>query len=115
MEQDFQSEVFPRPFSALVDVDVCAMSEKGYVKAENEDHYLVVRGGRAEQLFFFPNLTSGGEYRVNFDTSLVMDVTRRIGWQLTLSDRYLSNPPFGLERNDLLLTTGLKIKLGEFK
>lgn len=68
-----------------------------------------------EQLFFFPNLSNGGEYRINFDSSLVTDITRRIGWQLTLSDRYLSNPPPGLEKNDLLLTTGLKIKLGGLK
>jgi putative salt-induced outer membrane protein len=65
-----------------------------------------------EQLFFFPNLTRGGEYRINFDSGLVADITRRIGWQVTLSDRYLSNPPPGLEKNDLLLSTGLKIKLG---
>ena len=68
-----------------------------------------------EQLFFFPNLTRGGEYRINFDTTLVTDVTSRIGWQLTVSDRYLSNPPFGFEKNDLILTTGLKIKLGVLK
>jgi putative salt-induced outer membrane protein len=68
-----------------------------------------------EQLFIFPNLTNGGEYRVNFDASLITDISRRIGWQLTLSDRYLSNPPFGFEKNDLLLTTGLKIKLGKMK
>ena len=66
-------------------------------------------------MFFFPNLTNGGEYRVNFDITLVTDISRRIGWQITLSDRYLSNPPPGFEKNDLLLTTGLKIKLGEFK
>ena len=68
-----------------------------------------------EQLFFFPNLTEGGEYRINFDSTLVTDITRRIGWQLTLSDRYLSNPLPGLEKNDLLLSTGLKIKLGVLK
>jgi putative salt-induced outer membrane protein YdiY len=68
-----------------------------------------------EQLFFFPNLTRSGEYRINFDSSLVTDITRRIGWQLTLSDRYLSNPPPGFEKNDLLLTTGLKITQGELK
>jgi len=68
-----------------------------------------------EQLFFFPNLTRGGEYRINFDSTLVTDITSRIGWQLTLSDRYLSNPPFGFEKNDLILTTGLKIKLGGLK
>jgi putative salt-induced outer membrane protein len=68
-----------------------------------------------EQLFVFPNLTDGGEYRINFDTSLVTDVTRRVGWQLTLSDRYLSNPPSGLKQNDLLLTTGIRFKLGKIE
>lgn len=64
-----------------------------------------------EQFFFFPNLTAGG-YRANFDASLQTDITRSIGWQLTLSDRYLSNPPPGSEKNDLLLTTGLSFRLG---
>lgn len=78
-------------------------------------HQFNSRVSLKEQLFFFPNLTRGGEYRINFDTTLVTDVTRRIGWQLTVSDRYLSNPPFGFEKNDLILTTGLKIKLGGLK
>jgi len=68
-----------------------------------------------EQLFFFPNLSDGGEYRINFDTSLVADITRRIGWQLTLSDRYLSNPPDGFKQNDLVITTGVHLKLGTLK
>ena len=68
-----------------------------------------------EQLFVFPNLSRGGEYRINFDTSLVTDITRRIGWQLTLSDRYLSDPPDGFKQNDLILTTGIKVKLGVLK
>lgn len=65
-----------------------------------------------EQFFVFPNLSEGGEYRLNFDTTLTTDITRRIGWQLTLSNRYLSNPPADLDKNDLLLTTGLSFKLG---
>jgi len=66
-----------------------------------------------EQLFFFPNLSDGGRYRINFDASLITDISKRIGWQVTVSDRYLSDPPGGLEKNDLLLTTGLKIRLGK--
>ena len=68
-----------------------------------------------EQLFVFPNLSDGGRYRINFDAGLVTSITKRIGWQVTVSDRFLSDPPPGLEKNDLLLTTGLKIKLGEMK
>lgn len=78
-------------------------------------HRFSSRVSLKEQLFFFPNLTDGGTYRINFDASLVTDISRRIGWQLTLSDRYLSDPPPGLQQNDLLLTTGLKIKLGKLK
>lgn len=68
-----------------------------------------------EQLFFFPNLSDGGEYRINFDAGMTMDITKRIGWQITLSDRFLSNPPLGFRQNDLLLTTGVKVKLGTVK
>ena len=78
-------------------------------------HRFSSRVSLKEQLFFFPNLTDGGTYRINFDASLVTDISRRIGWQLTLSDRYLSDPPPGFQQNDLLLTTGLKIRLGKLK
>lgn len=79
------------------------------------NHQITPRLAFTEQLFFFPNLSDGGEYRINFDASLVADITRRIGWQVTLSDRYLSNPPGGARQNDLILTTGLKVKLGTVK
>lgn len=78
-------------------------------------HQINSRMSIKEQLFLFPNLSRGGEYRINFDTSLVTDITRRIGWQLTLSDRYLSDPPGGFKQNDLILTTGIKVKLGVLK
>lgn len=76
-------------------------------------HRFSPRVSLKEQFYIFPNLSEGGEYRINFDASLITDISRRIGWQLTLSDRYLSNPPPGLEKNDLLLTTGLKITFGK--
>ena len=79
------------------------------------NHRLNSRTVIKEQLFFFPNLSRGGEYRVNFDTSVVTDITKRIGWQITVSDRYLSNPLPGLKQNDLLLTTGVHVKLGILK
>src|SRR5262249_1284905 len=62
-------------------------------------HQFNSRVALKEQLFIFPNLTNTGEFRVNFDSTIVADITKRIGWQLTLSDRYLSNPPPGLEKN----------------
>jgi PPM family protein phosphatase len=40
-------ETMPQPFSSLVAVDYYGMSDKGHVRTRNEDHFLVLRGGRA--------------------------------------------------------------------
>jgi hypothetical protein len=57
----------------------------------------------------FANLTERGEYRVNFDLGAVMALNHWLGWQVTASDRYLSNPLVGRQRNDLLMSTGLRV------
>ena len=40
-------ETPPPPFSSLVVVDYYGISDKGHVRTNNEDHFLVLRGGRA--------------------------------------------------------------------
>ncbi len=40
-------ETPPPPFSSRVNVDIFGMTDKGHVRANNEDHFLIVRGGRA--------------------------------------------------------------------
>lgn len=44
---DTSDESLPAPFSSLVNVDLFGMSETGHVREENEDHFLLVRYGRA--------------------------------------------------------------------
>jgi len=61
----------------------------------------------------FPNLSNTGEYRVNFDIGAVTTLKKWLGWHVTVSDRYLSNPIFGRQRNDLLLSTGLRISFAK--
>jgi protein phosphatase len=41
------SAELPQPFSSLVSVDMYALSHQGHVRSNNEDHYLVLRVGRA--------------------------------------------------------------------
>jgi len=65
-----------------------------------------------QELIFFPNLSDTGEYRINFDTSLVTDINRWLGWQVTVNDRYVSNPINRGKQNDFLLTTGIRLKFG---
>jgi len=62
-----------------------------------------------EKLVFYPNVTDSGNYRINFDTSAVTVVRKWLSWQLTASNRFLSNPVVGRKKNDILLTTGLRI------
>lgn len=49
-----------------------------------------------------------GEYRLAFDAGAATTIHKWLSWQLTVSDRYLSNPVFGRKGNDVLLTTGLR-------
>lgn len=80
---------------------------------EEFSHKLNGRLTFSERLVFYPNLSETGEYRITFDSSLGGQLNSWLGWHLTLSDRYLSNPATGAERNDLLLTTGLRFTFGK--
>lgn len=63
-----------------------------------------------QSLILFPNVSQSGEYRMNFDTSVVTTLNKWLGFHLTASDRYQSNPvQAGIKKNDFLLTTGLRI------
>ena len=54
----------------------------------------------------FNNLTNGGEYRVNFDIGATAALVKWLTWNISLSDRYLSNPVPGRRNNDFLYSTG---------
>jgi putative salt-induced outer membrane protein YdiY len=62
-----------------------------------------------QSLRAFPNLSDGGEYRLNFDLTAVTAIKKWLGWHVTFSDRFVSNPLPGKLRNDVLLSTGLRI------
>lgn len=57
----------------------------------------------------FTNMSDLGQYRLNFDAGAVTALKKWLGWHVTLSDRFLSNPVFGRQRNDVLLSTGLRV------
>ncbi|WP_341676196.1 DUF481 domain-containing protein [Niveibacterium sp. SC-1] len=66
-----------------------------------------------QRLAVFPNLQETGEYRIVFDSTLATAITKRISLQLTLSDRYQSNPPPGVKKqNDLLFLTNISWAIG---
>ena len=62
-----------------------------------------------EQVFFYPDLTDTGQYRIAFDLGTMTKINKWLGWQTAISDRYLSNPIPGTKSNDIILTTGLNV------
>jgi len=66
-----------------------------------------------ERFSAFPNLSDLGQYRFQFDATAATKLKRWLSWQVTVSDRYLSNPLPGLKSNDELLSTGLRLTFGK--
>jgi putative salt-induced outer membrane protein YdiY len=55
-----------------------------------------------------PNLTQPGHYRGLIEATAVTSLTKSLGWQITLTDRYTSLHLPGVKPNDAVVTTGLR-------
>jgi len=62
---------------------------------------------------FFQNITDVAEYRFIFDSTLSVDVTKRIGVFITVGNRFNNDPLGTSKRNDFLFTTGMKWNFGK--
>jgi putative salt-induced outer membrane protein len=62
-----------------------------------------------EKLYFFPDLSDTGNYRMTFDFGSVTKISKWLGWQNQFGDIYVSNPPLTAKKNDMIFTTGLNI------
>lgn len=60
-----------------------------------------------EALEIYPELSHLGEYRFALDVSVGTKIKTWLGWQSTISDRYLSDPIPGTVSNDFIFSTGL--------
>ena len=77
----------------------------------DEFNYKLSEVVQLQQRFrMFHNLTDAGPYRMNFDLTIVTNLNKWLSWQLALSDRFLSNPVPGRQRNDVLYTSGLRLR-----
>jgi putative salt-induced outer membrane protein len=85
------------------------------VVGEEFDAKLNKRSTLAERFSVYPNLTNTGDFRSQFDASLVTQFKAWLSWQITISDSYINFPPPGLKANDLLLSTGLRVTWGKAK
>lgn len=67
-----------------------------------------------EDFTLYPGIGGAGGYRFVFNSTASTKINRWLGWQVTFGDNYISNPPFGIKGNDLLLSTGLRLTFGGF-
>jgi putative salt-induced outer membrane protein YdiY len=83
------------------------------VTGEEFDTKLNGRTTLTEKFSLYPNVSNTGEYRFQFDATAATKLKNWLAWQVTYSDRYLSDPLTGLKKNDLLLSTGLRVTFGK--
>ena len=62
-----------------------------------------------QNFYFYPDLKDTSQYRGTFNLGTVTKLNKWFGWQNQFSDIYVSNPPTGAKKNDLILTTGLNV------
>lgn len=66
-----------------------------------------------QQFSLYPNVSDTGSYRFQFDMTAATKLKNWLSWQVTYSDRFLSDPLPGFKKNDLLLSTGIRLTFGK--
>lgn len=79
---------------------------------ETLSHKFLASSSFFESVFFYPNMSSTGDYRSTISLGLVTKLTKLLSWQTSFNDYYLSDPPAGKKSNDLLFSTGLRLTFG---
>ncbi len=60
-----------------------------------------------QNFYFYPDLSDTSQYRGTFNLGTVTKISKSFGWQNQFGDIYVSNPPVGSKKNDVVITTGL--------
>jgi putative salt-induced outer membrane protein YdiY len=106
-DQDFFGAVAATPTPAVTrKTGEVVLGETFNTKLDN-------RTTLTEQFSLYPNVSETGTYRFQFDSTAATKLKNWLSWQVTYSDRYLSNPLAGFKKNDLLLSTGIRLTFGK--
>jgi putative salt-induced outer membrane protein YdiY len=71
------------------------------------------RARLTNRFVIYPNLSNTGNYRALLDASLQTDLNNWLGWHVTIGNRYNSRPVTATEKNDFLMSTGLRVSFGK--
>lgn len=114
-QEYFSSYSLPNPAPPPIALAFAAITQKGaeIVLGEELDTKVNNRTTFGENFTLFPGIGGAAGYRFSFNTTAATQLKNWLGWQVTLADDYLSNPPFGIKANDLILSTGLRLTFGK--
>jgi len=104
--ESYSSFVLP-PIPPGTTVPAITHSLAGLTLGDDFMHKLGKSTVFTQNLYFYPDLSQTGEYRGTFNLGLITKINKWLGWQNSFGDIYVSNPPTGKKKNDLLLSTGL--------
>ena len=65
-----------------------------------------------ESFRVYPNLSDTGSYRFIVNLSAVTALKKWLGWHITFTDNYFSDPVLGRLPNDIILSTGFQLGFG---
>jgi len=113
-QEYFSSYMLANPTPPPPTLAFPAITQKGaeMVLGEELDTNVSSRTTFSENFTLFPGIGGAGGYRFTFNTTAATKLKNWLGWQVTFADNYISNPPFGIKGNDLLLSTGLRLTFG---
>lgn len=103
---NYTHESYSVPFNPLVS-DEKARSLAGLTLGDEFMHKLSKSTVITQNLYFYPDLTNTGEYRGTFTFGTVTKLNKWLGWQNSFGDVYVSDPPVGKKKNDIVFSTGL--------
>jgi putative salt-induced outer membrane protein YdiY len=82
----------------------------GITLGENFMHKFGKSTTFTEVFYFYPDLSDTSEYRFSLDAASVTKINKWLGWQTSLTDRYVTNPPIaGTKSNDVIFSTGINV------
>jgi hypothetical protein len=105
----------PTPPPATVTIASVTQRNAEANAGEEFDAKLGSRSTFTETFNYFPNLSGPSGYRYTFNSVLSTTISKWLGWQFSLADNFISNPPDGIKGNDLLISTGLRLTFGNPK
>jgi putative salt-induced outer membrane protein len=113
-QEYFGSYTVANPIPPPATTTFAAVTQKNaeFNAGEELDTKLGSRSSFTETFNYYPSISGPSGYRYTFNSILSTAISKWLGWQFSLTDNFLSNPPDGIKQNDLLISTGLRIAFG---